>query len=208
MHGDQSERVPVRRLLKLGREQRILAERKNVRAVGAGVGVGLISEAELPIDRELVDRDRLIDRGDIGLHFGANVVGRIGGVEHRVEIVARHLIGTEMKIEHAELELHPGKIRVVVEDALERADRRLVVAEFGLDLGVAESGVEIVRFEQEALEQEVGGDALVRIVHGRGRRRGGEWRRSAAACPEAKAPTAGVGAGDEELATCAKPAGE
>ena len=31
---------------------------------------------------------------------------------------------------------------------------------------------------------------------------------AAAACPEAKAPTAGVGAGDEELATCAKPAGE
>ena len=181
MHGDQSERVPVRRLLKLGREQRVLAERENVRAVGTGVGVGLISEAELPIDRQLIDRDRLVDRGDIGLHFGANVGGRIGGVEHRVEIVARHLIGTQMKIEHAELELHPGKIRVVVEDALERADRRLVVAEFGLELGVLESGVEIVGFEQEALEQEVGGDALVRIVHGRGRRWGGNRRRSRSA---------------------------
>ena len=76
-----------------------------------------------------------------------------------------------MKIEHAELELHPGKIWVVVEHALERADRRLVVAEFGLELGVAESGVEIVGLEQQALEQEVGRDALVRISSWHGGRR-------------------------------------
>jgi hypothetical protein len=56
MRGDQSERVPVRRLLKLGREQRVLADRKNVRTVGSRVGVGLISEAELSVDRELVGR--------------------------------------------------------------------------------------------------------------------------------------------------------
>jgi hypothetical protein len=80
-----------------------------------------------------------------------------------------------MKIERAELEIHPGKIRVVVEDALERADRRLIVAEFGLELGELESGVQIVGFEQQALEQKVGGEALVRIIHGRGRRRG-DWR--------------------------------
>src|ERR1700729_4543923 len=42
MYGDQSECVPVRRLLKLGRQQRVLAKRKNVWAVGTGVGVGLI----------------------------------------------------------------------------------------------------------------------------------------------------------------------
>src|ERR1700678_3399519 len=80
-----------------------------------------------------------------------------------------------MKIEHAELELHPGKIWVVVEDALERADRRLVVAEFGLELGVLESGVQIIGFEQPPLEQEVGADALFRIGHG-SRRRGGDLR--------------------------------
>src|ERR1700722_216720 len=51
MHSDQSERVPVRSLLKLRRQQRVLAQRKNVWAARAGVGVGLISEAELPIDR-------------------------------------------------------------------------------------------------------------------------------------------------------------
>ena len=79
-----------------------------------------------------------------------------------------------MKIEHAELELHPGKIRVVVEDALERADRRLVVAEFGLEFGIAESGVEIIGFEQQPLEQKVGDDALVRIGHGS--RWGGDLR--------------------------------
>ena len=73
-----------------------------------------------------------------------------------------------MKIEHAELELHPGKIRIVVEHALERADRRFVIAELGLEFGVAESGVEVVRLEQQALEQEIGRDAFVRIPHGRG----------------------------------------
>ena len=83
-----------------------------------------------------------------------------------------------MKIEHAELQLHPGKIGVVVEHALERADRRLVVAKLGLELGVTESGVEIVGFDQQALEQEVGRDALVRIGSrarpaGRGGRRRG-----------------------------------
>ena len=176
MQGDQSERVPVRGLLKLGRQQRVLAKRKNVWAVGAGVGVGLISEAELPIERELIDRDRLIDCGDIGLHLGVNVGGHIRSVEHGVEIIARHLIGAQMKIKHAELELHPGKIRIVIEHTFERADRRLVVAELGLELGVTEPGVEIVGLEQQALEQQVGGDELVRMAHGRGRR-GGDRRR-------------------------------
>ena len=204
MHGDQSERVPVRSLLKLGRQQRVLAERKNVRAVGAGVGVGLISEAKLPVDRQLVDRDRLIDRGDIGLHFGVNVGGHIRGVEHGVEIIARHLVGAQMKIEHAELELHPGKIRVVVEHAFERADRRLVVAEFRLELGVTESGVEIVGFEQQALEQEVGGDELVRMAQGRGRRGGGLGRGRGWGAAARELACAGVGA----LAAPERAAGE
>ena len=145
MRGDQSERVPVRRLLELGRKQRVLADGENVRTVGSSVGVGLISEAELPVDRELVGRDRLVHRDDIGLNFGLNVRGRVLGRENGVEIVARHLIGMQAKVEHAELKLHPGKIWVVVEHALERADRRLVVAELGLEFGIAESGVEIVR---------------------------------------------------------------
>ena len=176
MRGHQSKRVPVRRLLELGRKQRVLAERKNVRTVGPGVGVGLIGKTELPVDRELVDRDRLIDRGDIGLHFGLNVGRHIRSGENGLEIVARHLIGAQMKIKHAELELHPGKIWVVVEHALERADRRLVVAKFGLEFGVAETGVEIVRLDQEALEQEISRDAFVRVSHGRGLSLGGGRR--------------------------------
>jgi hypothetical protein len=111
----------------------------------------------------------------MGLHFGANVGGHIRSVEHGVETIARHLIGTQMKIEHAELKPHPRKIRVVVEDALEPADRCLVVAEFGLEFSIAECGVEIIGFEQLPLEQKVGDDALVRIGHG-SRRGGGDLR--------------------------------
>ena len=202
MYCDQSERVPVGRLLKLGRQQRVLAQRENVRTVGAGVGVGLIREPELPENRELIDGDRLIDRGDISLHFVANIGRHIGGVENGVEIIARHLIGTQMKVEHAELELHPGKIRVVVEHAFERADRRLIIAELGLEFGIAEARIEIVRLDQEALEQEIGGDALVHIrrrrrVRGLGlarrrrglrqrHRRGDHRRRDHNGKPEAK----------------------
>ena len=197
MHGDKPERVPVRGLLKLGRQQRVLAKRQNVWAVGAGVGVGLISEAELPEDRQLVDRDRLVDRSDIGLHFRVNVGGGLRIVEHRVEIIARHLVRAQMEIEHAELELHPGKIRIVVEHALERADRRLVVAEFGLELRILEPGVQIVGFEQEALEQQIGGDELVRTAQGRGRRGSGlRWGRSVRGLRESGMGRADRRAGD------------
>ena len=102
-----------------------------------------------------------------------------------------------MKIERAELEIHLGKIRVVVEDALERADRGLVVAEFGLKLGVLESGVEIIGFEQQPLEQKVVDDALVRIGHG-SRRRGGDlrWGRSAGHLCESRGGNSECRAGD------------
>jgi hypothetical protein len=88
----------------------------------------------------------------------------------------------QMKIKHAELELHAGQIRVVVKHALERADRRLVIAEFGLEFGVAEAGVEIVRLNQEALEQEIGRDALLRIAHRRRGCSGLSLRRVRGAC--------------------------
>src|SRR5208337_3252062 len=173
VHGRQPEGVPVRRFLKLGREQRVLTEREDVGTVGAGVGVGLVGEARLRVDRELVDRNRAIDRGDIALHFRANVVGQVLGGENRVEIASRHLVRMQMKIKLAELELHAGKVGVVVEHALERADRVLVVAEIGLEFGIAESGVEVVRFDEQAFEQEVGGDTFVLNVRWRGRPRRG-----------------------------------
>src|SRR5208282_6547267 len=56
---------------------------------------------------------------------------------------------------------------------LERADRVLVVAEIGLEFCIAESGVEIVGFNEQAFEQEVGGDAFVLNACGRGRPRRG-----------------------------------
>ena len=82
-----------------------------------------------------------------------------------------------MEIEYAELELHPRQVRVVVEHALERADRGLVVAEVGFELGVAKPGIEIVRLDEQALEQEIGDDALVYSRRGARRNRRSRLRR-------------------------------
>src|SRR5215203_1745311 len=80
------------------------------------------------------------------------------------KVAARHLVGAEAEIEDAELEPDPRQGGVVEKHALERADRRLVVAGRGRDLGEPEGQVEICRLAQHLREHRIvfraGDDAL------------------------------------------------
>ena len=84
-----------------------------------------------------LEQERLDPRPHLRRHVGAG--------ERALEVAARHLVGAEAEIEDAELEPDPRQGGVVEKHALERADRRLVVAGRGRDLGEPEGQVEICR---------------------------------------------------------------
>ncbi len=167
VRGHQTEGVPVGLALEFAGEQRILAERLHNRVVGAGVGVCLIAQTRLREDAQLARRDAVVDLREKIRDFVAHVLRRVLAGDRGGKIAARHFVGTQPEIQHAEFELHPRQARVEEQHALQGADCGFVIAEFRFDLRIAEGGVEIVRPQQRPLEQDIGFNLEVRIGRGR-----------------------------------------
>ena len=75
-------------------------------------------------------------------------------LQRRIEIAARHFVGAEPVIQHAELEAHAGEIGIVEQQLLVRADGGFDVAG-RRQRGVLQCVVEIRRLRQDALEQRI-----------------------------------------------------
>jgi len=163
-HGGKPEQVPVRPLHEAAIENDVEAGAADERARRAGIGVGLEADAELAEAAPLGRGEAAVDLEQERLDPRPHLRRRVGAGERARKVAARHLVGAEAEIEDAELEPDPRQGGVVEKHALERADRRLVVAGRGRDLGEPEGQVEICRLAQHLREHRIvfraGDDAL------------------------------------------------
>ena len=153
MHGADIERAPALAADRLLVEREVDAVQRDALRAGTGIGVAL------PADRR---EDRGGEGGRVGgkrelLKIEADLRGdrrrhaRIG--KRLLEISARHVIGAELVIEDAELELEARRVRRVDQHAFERGDGALIVADLRGERRVFEGEVEIVRPGKHLLEQ-------------------------------------------------------
>ena len=108
------------------------------------VGVRLILGAEREETREPLRRAPPRDFAEIGRDALLHLLGRVRR-GRPFEIGARDFKRTHAEIQRGEFELNARQVRVEQQHALERRDRRLIVAELGRDIGIGERGVEIAR---------------------------------------------------------------
>jgi len=132
--------------------------------VGPALALVLEADAELAEAAPLGRGEAAVDLEQERLDPRPHLRRRVGAGERARKVAARHLVGAEAEIEDAELEPDPRQGGVVEKHALERADRRLVVAGRGRDLGEPEGQVEICRLAQHLREHRIvfraGDDAL------------------------------------------------
>ena len=118
------------------------------------VGIGLVADAGPDLAGEAVRVGGLVDAGKILLDLARTSGGTFGAASAALEIAARRLERRQPVVENAELELEPRQAGREDQHALQRADRRLYVADLHRKRGIFERGVEIVRLLQHRLEQE------------------------------------------------------
>jgi hypothetical protein len=148
----EPEGVPVRSLHEALVQDDVESSAAHQCARRTGIGIGLVTGADLPERAPLRRAEPPVDLDEEGLDPRGHL-GRSAGGERALEVAARHLVGAEPEIEDGELELHAREIGIVEQHPLERADRRLVVAGPGRHFGKAEGQIEVCGLAQDAAEQ-------------------------------------------------------
>jgi hypothetical protein len=109
-------------------EREIDAVQRDALRAGSKVGVALPADGAENRRREgrgLGGKRELLQ---IELDLLCDLWGQLRIGERLVEVVARHVIGADLVVEHAELELEPRRVRRIDQHALERRDGALIVA--------------------------------------------------------------------------------
>jgi hypothetical protein len=122
------ECAPARTADRLLVEREIDAVQRDALRAGSKVGVALPADGAENRRREgrgLGGKRELLQ---IELDLLCDLWGQLRIGERLLEVVARHVIGADLVVEHAELELEPRRVRRIDQHALERRDGALIVA--------------------------------------------------------------------------------